>query len=544
MHAPDCHVPLVHRLHGVEEYRDRGGQVGVHLEAEGEAPARRLHGDEADGLLAEVYVVPYGVGVLHLGRRWPSLRCTGGSGGAPARQPHRADLELLRSELAGHEHGMHLLGCHEPLLVARGVLRDPDARVVRVWPAARALGIAHRPPLLTVLLMSDTPPFSALREAVLNPDAPLAKRMRSVFYLRTLGTEDAVDVLCKGAAAGGAATPTSLTLAAAALRDRRNSALMRHELAYVLGQIGSERAIPTLTAMLEAEEDDVMVRHEVRAAGAQGGACGQARTRTAHLMGQSAEAMGAIGAAGCLEVLERYSGAGPVEVTETCQLAVERIRWLQAKKAGAVRRSSSCRSSGGARCLTPPSQVSEPEDDHGTPFLSVDPAPSLGQQSVPELRTTLLDVSQPLFKRYRAMFALRNAMTEEAALALAEGLFDPSSALFRHEIAYVLGQMEHPAATDALAKVGDLGGDLQLRRLTPPPTQPIKQVLRDEGEHCMVRHEAAEALGAIGTERATDVLRAFAADHSQVVRESCEVALDAADYWSGSVGDAVATAAS
>lgn len=47
--------------------------------------------------------------------------------------------------------------------------------------------------------MSDIPPIADLRETVLDTEAPLAKRMRSIFFLRTLGTEEASAVLCEGA---------------------------------------------------------------------------------------------------------------------------------------------------------------------------------------------------------------------------------------------------------------------------------------------------------------------------------------------------------
>ena len=40
-----------------------------------------------------------------------------------------------------------------------------------------------------------------------------------------------------------------------------------------------------------------------------------------------------------------------------------------------------------------------------------------------------------------------------------------------------------------------------------------------------MRHEAAEALGAIGTARAIEVLREYAGDEEEIVRESCWVAL-------------------
>ncbi len=55
------------------------------------------------------------------------------------------------------------------------------------------------------------------------------------------------------------------------------------------------------------------------------------------------------------------------------------------------------------------------------PYLSVDPAPPAEERDVGRLREALLDEARPLFDRYRAMFALRDAGGEEAALALAEG---------------------------------------------------------------------------------------------------------------------------
>lgn len=114
----------------------------------------------------------------------------------------------------------------------------------------------------------------------------------------------------------------------------------------------------------------------------------------------------------------------------------------------------------------------------------MDPAP--GEASivpVEELKKKMLDTNLSLFDRYRAMFSLRNRGTEEAVLALCEG-FDDQNALFRHEIAYVLGQMQHQASVPALTRV-----------------------LNNEVEHRMVRHEAAEALGAVGGEKVEGVLK-------------------------------------
>lgn len=45
-----------------------------------------------------------------------------------------------------------------------------------------------------------------------------------------------------------------------------------------------------------------------------------------------------------------------------------------------------------------------------------------------------------------------------------------------------------------------------------------------------VRHECAEALGAIGTPECESILKEFLNDSKQVVKESCEVALDICEY--------------
>ncbi|HJL54564.1 MAG TPA: HEAT repeat domain-containing protein, partial [Candidatus Thalassarchaeaceae archaeon] len=77
------------------------------------------------------------------------------------------------------------------------------------------------------------------------------------------------------------------------------------------------------------------------------------------------------------------------------------------------------------------------------------------------------------------------------------------------EIAYVLGQMQDSNAVPHL-----------VRRL------------EDESEDAIVRHEAAEALGAIGDRVALATLETFKNDPEVVVAESCEVALDLLEWIS------------
>ena len=135
-------------------------------------------------------------------------------------------------------------------------------------------------------------------------------------------------------------------------------------------------------------------------------------------------------------------------------------------------------------------------------FGSVDPAPASDGNIVSNLRNTICDEDEKMFQRMRALFALRNIGGEESVDALAAA-FGSASALLKHEIAYVLGQMQDDHAVPHLI-----------------------ERLEDLDEDVMVRHEAAEALGAIGNRSAMPTLEKFVNDEEIVVAESCEVAID------------------
>ena len=276
--------------------------------------------------------------------------------------------------------------------------------------------------------------------AVLNDfDSPLAARFRALFTLRGLGTSEAIQQICK------------------CFSD--SSSLLKHELAYCLGQIQSPQALDELARVIQNENEDPMVRHE------------------------AGEAMGAIGDRSSVEILQTYTSDSKPEVAETCQLALGRLNWLL--------------------------DSSNEEFSDNNPYKSIDPAPPLQDGSLEEWGALLLDTSKSLFLRYRALFALRNQGGSDAVNYIVEG-FSDSSALFKHELAYVLGQMKDPSAIPGLEKK-----------------------LRDRSENAMVRHECAEALGSIASDRCLLVLREFCEDKERVVRESCEVALDMLEYERG-----------
>ena len=135
-------------------------------------------------------------------------------------------------------------------------------------------------------------------------------------------------------------------------------------------------------------------------------------------------------------------------------------------------------------------------------YGSVDPAPPSDIEQLSQLRTILLDENEKMFQRMRSVFKLRNIRSPESCLVLCEG-FVSSSALLRHELAYVLGQMQMDEALPTLTRI-----------------------LSNHEEHVMVRHEAAEAMGAIGDRSVIPSLQKFVNDSLPEVAESCVVALD------------------
>lgn len=141
---------------------------------------------------------------------------------------------------------------------------------------------------------SDTihnPTILTLRKTLTTESAPLALRFRALFSLKHLACKPEPEaVVAIHAIAAAFASP---------------SALLKHELAYCLGQTRNLAAVPFLRDVLENADEDSMCRHE------------------------AAEALGALGDVGSLEILRQLRDSKEeVEVVrETCEIAVARIEW-------------------------------------------------------------------------------------------------------------------------------------------------------------------------------------------------------------------------
>lgn len=285
--------------------------------------------------------------------------------------------------------------------------------------------------------------LASLDATLNNSNSPLSQRFRALFELKSAKSDEAVAAISK------------------AFVDK--SVLLKHEVAYVLGQMKLDCALPSLMRVLSNLNEDPMVRHE------------------------AAEAIGAIGSTNSITFLQTFLNDKQKVVRETVQLAIDLLKFNSEK----------------AQFVGMNEQMK-----YGTiKYESIDPAPpSNEEKTTKELQEVLMDRKLSLFERYRAMFALRNKGDSESVLALATG-FEDESALFRHEIAYVFGQMQHPASVPSLITV-----------------------LQNPKEEGMVRHEAAEALGSIAADGCAEILMKYRNDSSSVVRESCEVGLDMLQY--------------
>ncbi|KAF5404427.1 Deoxyhypusine hydroxylase [Paragonimus heterotremus] len=325
---------------------------------------------------------------------------------------------------------------------------------------------------------------------LLDPKSTLVERSRALWGLRHAMEPLAIELIA--AFLCDVVPPSSVA-----------NALLQHEAAYCLGQRGDAEAVPYLVTVMRDSRHPPVVRHEAA----------EALAALCEFPGVDVELVES--------VLAEFACCDVVELAETCQLGLGRLTWLRQQ----VGRQPRCEI---AKQVFPD---------------TVDPAPGLELSSSVDgatLRDIMMDPAKSLFTRYRALFSLRDCILEarlnpssgiasadSLAVLLAQGLKAPGSALFRHEVAFVLGQLGMKVTVPDLA-----------------------DCLQSTSEHAMVRHEAAEALGAvIGQIEAEDestkseesitfalaarcVLKQFLIDDEPLVRESCVLALDIADYVS------------
>lgn len=158
--------------------------------------------------------------------------------------------------------------------------------------------------------------ITELGDQLLNKDGTtlLHIRFRALFTLKSLCTRGS----SSNTSESSRRTTRIIDIIGSGLDTPTTSALLRHELAYVLGQIGSTHAVPVLEKTLQdVQGQEEMVRHE------------------------AAEALAAIGNLGeeTVELLQRFAKAGGRGgnddgrvVRETCEIALAKIAWNQSEE--------------------------------------------------------------------------------------------------------------------------------------------------------------------------------------------------------------------
>jgi len=352
---------------------------------------------------------------------------------------------------------------------------------------------------------------AAFASVLVDQSRPIRDRFRALFTLRSMtGRPGAADALISALTTTTKVNPNEndddddALAAAEEKKCLRADALFRHEVAFALGQMQTKKATTALIFVLKNENEHGMTRHEC------------------------AEALGAIGDDSALDILREMQKDETQcrEVRETASLALRRIEHVAKKKSAVVGARV------GSKKETTAVGIAEKEEEDGDGeehivqhTYSVDPVPAMeASVETDTLAAIILDDTADIWDRYGAMFALRNRAQETFGLAktrenervvelcsstLGKTLRSETvhSALLKHEICYVLGQLREDDDNDIAREA-------------------LFDCLEDPNEHAMVRHEAAEAIGSRGGAGAEALLRKYLSCEDRVVRESCEVALD------------------
>ncbi|EEA06578.1 PBS lyase HEAT-like repeat family protein [Cryptosporidium muris RN66] len=287
-------------------------------------------------------------------------------------------------------------------------------------------------------------PLEQVQKLLCTDNTNIATKIRCLFFGRYYSNDEAVNIIIKSL-------------------DFSNSILFRHEAAYVLGQIGRNKAVSKLTELLSDINESPIVRHE------------------------AGEALAAIGDNSSIKVIEKFLNDPSNVVAETCYLALHSLKNKQNKL---LKDSSKLES-----------DISVSSENNL--FNTVDPTLPISireKSKVDIFSKMLLDISIPLEQRYGALFALRNILAnltninnvkyikenninnnKELINLITNSIcsameMDNSSAIFRHECAFVLGQLQILSSADSLART-----------------------IMNENEESIVRHEAAFALGSVGS---------------------------------------------
>ena len=253
----------------------------------------------------------------------------------------------------------------------------------------------------------------------------LLDKYNAIFALKSQGSEEAALALCE-------ASPSVA-----------DSELLQHEVLYAIGQMGVDATLDFVTSVLEDPACSEVVRHEA----------GEALANFPHLKER------------VVPVLERHVSSPSALVAATARLALEKLR---AYRPGDNNYNRYLKGT-----LEPAEPFTPAEYER---FLQ---ARGLRAEDVFEW---MLDPALSEYCKYQAMYYYRDHFCPDTlrlyALLLSKHNFARTSALLRHEVNFILGQLEQKAKTE------------EMRRA-------LIETVENEEEEPVVRHEAVLAYSAV-----------------------------------------------
>jgi deoxyhypusine monooxygenase len=279
------------------------------------------------------------------------------------------------------------------------------------------------------IIIDEIKDLNRLRELLLDDTKNIRIRMEILFQLRSFASLESIKILEE------------------ALMKEKSSDLLRHEVCYCLGQ------------MTQTEENKNEITNFLNQE-----VFSDPKKYTPIVLHEAAEALGNINFDNNRILLQRFLNSEHEIIQETCEIAVENLNWMNRTNSGET----------------------EGLNKIDLVYKTNDPAPPFNFKLLPEyadlknLERILHDTKETIFNRYRVIFTLRELNNEAASKVLSQ-CYDKSSkgkfsALFKHEVSFIIGQMCENAKSCI---------------------QVLENVLQDEDENEIVRHETALALGDI-----------------------------------------------
>jgi len=131
-----------------------------------------------------------------------------------------------------------------------------------------------------------TPTLTTLLRSLSTP--PISQQTQSLYYIRQHYQNNQ----------NPSAQSRIIKLLSHHIYNQHHGSLLRHEIAYILGQLGDKDCILVLSSVLRDETECTIVRHEC------------------------AEALGMINKNECRYILEKYQYNELLEIQQTCQVAL------------------------------------------------------------------------------------------------------------------------------------------------------------------------------------------------------------------------------